>query len=335
MKRKNLALALAAVLMLSFLTACKSSPSSSLPTPPPASSAAPSQASSAPAEPEAFYAFTDALGETVTLEKAPERVAAAMGSFADVWLLAGGELAAATNDAWSADRSLPLAETTVDIGAMKSPSMEQIIEEKIDFVILSAKIEEHVKLRGQLDELGIASAYFEVEVFQDYLDMLKICTDITGRQDLFEENGTAVQSQIDAAIARKEGQEAPTVLFIRAFSTGANAKGSDNMTGAMLKDLGCINIADSDTSLLEDLSMEVIIEQDPDYIFFVTMGESQEKAQQSMKALLEDNPAFAGLSAVKNEQYIMLPKDLFHLKPNNRWGESYEFLADILYPEAK
>ena len=30
---------------------------------------------------------------------------------------------------------------------------------------------------------------------------------------------------------------------------------------------------------------------------------------------------------------IVLPKDLFHYKPNNRWGESYQYLGEILYPE--
>ena len=103
------------------------------------------------------------------------------------------------------------------------------------------------------------------------------------------------------------------------------------MAGAMLQDMGCVNIADSDDSLLENLSMEVIIQRDPDYIFVTTMGESDEAALQSVEDTLMSNPAWAQLSAVKNNRYIVLPKDLFHLMPNDRWGESYEMLADILY----
>ena len=211
--------------------------------------------------------------------------------------------------------------------------MEIIVENDIDFVILSSKIEAQVKLSSQLEKLEIPHAYFEVEVFDDYLDMLKICTDITGQEDLYKKNGTDIKTQIDAAIARKEGKAAPSVLFMRAFSTGVGVKNSDNMTGAMIKELGCTNIADSDSSLLENLSMEIVIQEDPDFIFFVTMGTSEEKALASIRAELEENPAFSGLSAVKNERYIQLPKNLFHLKPNRQWGESYEFLADILYGE--
>lgn len=99
----------------------------------------------------------------------------------------------------------------------------------------------------------------------------------------------------------------------------------------MLKDLGCVNIADSNGSLLENLSMETIIQEDPDFIFAVTMGESEEKALGVLEETLKSNPAWAGLTAVKNGRYVVLPKDLFHLKPNNRWGESYEMLYEILY----
>ena len=30
---------------------------------------------------------------------------------------------------------------------------------------------------------------------------------------------------------------------------------------------------------------------------------------------------------------VLLPRELFHYKPNARWGESYAYLAKILYPD--
>ena len=39
------------------------------------------------------------------------------------------------------------------------------------------------------------------------------------------------------------------------------------------------------------------------------------------------------LVADQIEQFELLPKELFHYKPNVRWGESYAHLAEILYPE--
>lgn len=275
--------------------------------------------------------FTDALGREVTVDQ-PKKVAALMGSFAEVWVLSGGELAGVTEDATS-ERELTLGDDVTLLGTMQAPNIEKLIEADIDFVILSSNVAEHVKLKDTLELAGINCAYFNVESFDDYLSMLKICTDITGDKDSYTKNGENVKAEIDAAIARKPQGAAPTVLFLRAFSTGIKAKGSDSMTGIMLKDMGCINIADSDESLLEDISIEKIIEEDPDYIFVVTMGSSEEKAFEMIDKTLTSNPAWSELKAVKENHYVVLPKQLFHLKPNNKWGASYEILADILYGE--
>ena len=70
------------------------------------------------------------------------------------------------------------------------------------------------------------------------------------------------------------------------------------MACKIFDDLGTVNIAAKHKSLLEDLSIEEIIEEDPDYIFVVTMGNS-EKAIQALKDGIEKNPAWSGLSAVK------------------------------------
>ena len=50
-------------------------------------------------ESEESVSFTDALGREVSVPKSPKRVAALLGSFADVWVLSGGELCAAAEDA--------------------------------------------------------------------------------------------------------------------------------------------------------------------------------------------------------------------------------------------
>ena len=278
------------------------------------------------------FTFTDALNRTVTVQN-PQKVAALMGSFAEVWLLAGGELVAVTEDAWD-ERPFDLPEDVTDLGSMRAPDLERMIALGTDFVLLSSKVAEHVDLKDTLEGAGMTIAYFSVETFEDYLAMLETLTGITGRADLYEKNGQSVREQVDAAIARSEGEEAPSVLYIRAYSSGVKAKGKDTLAGAMMDDLGCRNIADSDASLLDDLSLEKILLEDPDYIFVTTMGASAEKAMESVEELLTSNPAWNSLTAVQNDHYYVLPKELFHYKPNANWGDSYDYLADILYPEA-
>ena len=101
------------------------------------------------------------------------------------------------------------------------------------------------------------------------------------------------------------------------------------MVGGMLKEFGCVNIADSDGSLLTELSLEAIVQSDPDYIFISCMGDLAE-GQAQLEASLTSNPIWDTLQAVENNRVFWLDKELFHQKPNARWGESYEILAELL-----
>ena len=164
--------------------------------------------------------------------------------------------------------------------------------------------------------------------------MLKICTDITGRSDLYEKNGLAVQKQIEEAEARADGS-APTVLYLRTSTKSIQAKTSEgNVCGEILANLGCVNVADSNETLLESLSLEAIMRADPDYIFVTPQGTDKEAALANIEETFTSNPAWQSLTAVKEGRYYVLDPYLYNLKPNERWGESYEKMADIPYPES-
>ena len=281
-------------------------------------------------------AFTDALGREVSVQKEPERVAALIGSFADVWVLSGGSICATAEDAWD-DFDLELPDA-VNIGGAHSPNLELIFSANPDFVIASASTSSNVEMLETLETAGITVAYFDVDNFEDYLAMLNICTDITGRKDLYERNGLELQSQIETIKLEMSEQplteEQKTVLLLRAHSGSVKAKGSEGtILGEMLADLGCINIADSDTSLLEALSVESIIRQEPYQIFVVTMGNDTQKAMDNFYQMMEENPAWGTLAAVTEGRVHIMDRKLFNIKPNADWAESYEKLSEILRTE--
>ena len=288
----------------------------------------------ASATPEAEgYTFVDDLGRTVVVSSC-DRVAPLLGSFAHVWHLAGGEVLASADDAWE-DFDIPLSEDAVNLGMTKELSLEKLMEAEPDFVIASVNTAQQLGWKETLEAAGIPVAYFDVSDFDDYLRLLKICTDLTGRTDLYEQNGTAVQGQVDAvldaAARRVEEQGAPTVLSLRASATYIRAKNSQgNVMGQMLKNLGCINIADSEDSLLENLSAEYILQADPDYIFFVQSGDDREGTERYLRRFFEENPLWQELTAVKEGRVYLMEKQLFNLKPNHLWGEAYETLEAIL-----
>jgi iron complex transport system substrate-binding protein len=56
---------------------------------------------------------------------------------------------------------------------------------------------------------------------------------------------------------------------------------------------------------------------------------------ENVEKLLKSNAVWSSLTAVKNDRYYVLDKTLYNNKPNKRWGEAYQQLADILYPASK
>ena len=285
----------------------------------------------APADrPQTGLTFTDDLGRTVAVSD-PRRVACLLGSFSDIWHLSGGDPIAAPDDAWL-DYHLPMTEGAVNLGSTKTLSLEALFAAEPDLVLASTNSAQHLQWQDTLEAAGIPVAYFEVSDFDGYLRLLAFCTGLTGRDDLYALHGTGVQAQIDEALTRAEARHThPKVLYLRIAASGVRAKGSTGtVLGQMLQSLGCHNIADSDTSLLETLSLEHILLEDPDYIFIVRQGDDEEAAQAQLDRFFAENPAWAGLTAVREGRVFHLDKDLYNLKPNARWGEAYLLLEALL-----
>lgn len=290
-------------------------------------------ANTAQAASDTAVSFTDDLGRSVTVEK-PQRVAALLGSFAQVWVLAGGQICAAPDDAWT-DLNLDLPEDAVNLGSIHSLSLELLLSAQPDFILASTNTRQNVQWQDTLESLGIPVAYFDVNNFEDYLRLLKVATDITGQPQRYERYGTAVAGQIEAVVSkskvRLETQSAPTVLCLAASASGIHGKNSQgSVLSQILADLGCRNIADSNSMLLEDLSLEKILLEDPDYIFFIQRGDDLEGTKKLVETRLTSDPAWASLSAVQTGQVYFMEKALFNLKPNHRWGEAYEKAEEIL-----
>ena len=278
------------------------------------------------------YTFTDDTGAVVTVPEKPETVAVLLSSLADLWLTAGGTVditVGETLERGFADETAVL----VDAGAGKTIDIEALIGAEPDFVICSADLAGQLECAEMLRAAGIPAAGFRVETFEDYLRVLKICTDILETPERYAQYGTGLKSEIDALIAKAQAQEAQLqILFVRAGSSAkyTKAKTAENhFVCAMLKELGTFNIAEKAPVLLDGLSIEEILISDPDFILFTTMGD-ESAGQAYMDSLIAD-PVWQNLSAVKEGQVHQLPKELFQYKPNARWGEAYAYLIQLLY----
>ena len=278
------------------------------------------------------YTFTDDTGAVVTVPEKPETVAELLSSLADLWITAGGTVDITVGE--TVERGFA-AETVilVDAGAGKTIDLEGLIAARPDFVLYSSDLAGQLECADALRSAVIPAAGFTVETFDDYLRVLKICTDILGTPERYERYGTALKAEIDGLIAKARAAEIqPEILFVRAGSSAkyTKAKTAENhFVCGMLKDLGTFNIAEKAPILLDGLSTEEILISDPDFILFTTMGD-ESAGTAYMDSLISD-PVWQNLTAVKEGRVHQLPKELFQYKPNARWGEAYAYLIELLY----
>ena len=284
--------------------------------------------------------FVDDLGRTVAV-RSLDRVVACMGSFATVWELAGGSLVGVTDDALVDYPELDLPDDVGVVGDFSELNLEAVVALEPTFVLISAasggrgKGGSQADLVDSFDELGIPAACFQVTVFDDYLRMLQICCDLTGRADLYELNGSEVGERIAEIVAQVPDADAdagsPLVAAMILYSGGARLQGSATLVGSMLADLGAINVADQDPSLLSDYSTESLLACDPDCVLVFPVGNDVEAARQSLESQTDGDPAWGALTAVREGRFYTLDPALFQYKPLERWDESYRVLWGYLY----
>jgi len=281
-----------------------------------------------------FYSFIDSSNTTITLSSKPKNVAILFSSFVEIYNIAGGTTNITVQEA--IDRKLVSNNVIlVDDGAGKTINTEILIASNPDFVIGSIDISEQAKTCKFLNELRIPSALFKVECFDDYLLVLDILTDITNNKENYQTYGLNIKNNIDnIKNSINTNKEKPKILFIRSGASSSSCKAKNkqsNFVCEMLDELGAINIADSAKLLLDGLSIEEILLNEPDYIFISIMGDLD--AGKKFMIDLLSSKTYQTLKAVKNNNYYFLPKDLFQYKPNHRWDLAYQYLVNILYEE--
>lgn len=273
---------------------------------------------------------------------ATRKAVALSKSVAEMWLLAGGEVSATTDDGLE----LEGAKNAVSVGGLTTASLEAILSVNPELVIMTLDIPLHKKIHASLRDFGIKTYISDVKSFSDYEKVMTDFTELTGRKDLYDKNVVQVKKAIEkvlkknaqkgAALTRSPAagrsgaaasETSATYLFLR-VSSAKNKVLKDHFGNEIFQDLGLKSIV-SDDSPLDEIGVEAIVNADPDYIFVVAQGD-QKRADEAFYKAYKSNPAWAGLTAVKNDRVFMLPKELFNYKPNARWAEAYEIVGNLI-----
>ncbi len=277
--------------------------------------------------------FTDARGEEVTIKKNPKRVVCLYNSYLDIWDSCGGEVIGRVEE--SEEKPVEKAMSAEAVGTAGAPSLEKVLALEPDLVIVTNGFKAQTEMIPVLEQNNIQVISLTNDYLEDYYRTVRLFTGITEREDLYEKHINEVKKGVDEIIEKAPKDKNHKILIVFATAKNITVRNSESMVGEMLKDLNTVNISDAETdpANAKTFSMEKILQENPDFIFVQTMGSDKEKIMERLKQDVEDNPAWASLTAVKEGRYIVLPKDLYLYKPNARYAEAYEGLAKILYPE--
>ncbi|MGD9568408.1 MAG: ABC transporter substrate-binding protein [Sedimentibacter sp.] len=277
--------------------------------------------------------YIDESGEMITIKKNPQRVVVLQNSLLEIWDQAGGTVVGRVEE--SEDKVIENAVSAEVVGAMVAPSLEKILALQPDLVILTSNYSAQREMISTLKQNDIQVIDIDIDLLEDYYKTVRLFTTITEREDLYENHINDIQRKVDEIVSKAPKDKNYKAVVIFATAKSVTVRDSNTMVGEMLKDLNVVNISDSvdigaDT---KTFSIEKILKDDPDFIFVQTMGSDLEKITERLKSDALDNPAWASLTAVKEDKYIVLSKDLYLYKPNDRYPEAYEGLAKMIYPE--
>lgn len=266
-------------------------------------------------------------GTVYAKEEQKQKVIALSKSNAELWVLAGGKLAATSDDALAVEG---LNDDVVSLGDMDHVSLEAIAALDPDQLIVFSTDPAQKALGEAAEGIGIPVYYTNIDKFADYEEVMKEFTTLTRRNDLYEQNVEKIKDNIELIKEKVPAEnEEKTYLLLHVSATKSKAEKNDYFASEIFNDMGLKNVA-SDESVFNEISMEAIISADPDYIFVVPRGD-EKKAMADFDKIFASDPSWEELTAVKNGQYMLLSKDLFGLKPNNRWDEAYEEAYKLIY----
>ncbi len=290
--------------------------------------------------------FTDDSGrESITINKNPKKVAILYASHTCLWYEAGG----VANGVIGGKSAIELyneqigRDITQDAGmevlatssSAKTWKIENIIATKPDIIICSTAMSGYKTIKDAAENANIPVIAVKYSGLSDYLKWFKVFCNINSKPELWDTVANKTLDKVAETIVNIPTYKSPKVVSLLASTDGkskVNCKSTD--MGALISELKATNIADkwdkTGKATRLDLNMEALYAENPDIILIQCIS-SEDLAKEIVERDFSSNPVWKELQAVKNNKVYFMPNNLFHHRPNGKYGEAYAYMADVLY----
>ncbi|MDY7993249.1 ABC transporter substrate-binding protein [Paenibacillus polymyxa] len=275
---------------------------------------------------------TDFSKRTLAFQKVPQHIVALSNGDLDIIYALGGTAVGRPNS--NGPAVVAAAENVQQIGSTHEVDLEKITMLKPDVVLGNYPMNEKdiPAIEGVGSQLLLTGAN----------SVHDIQSQITLFGQLLQKQAQAVKlnQQIDQQVTKLQKETAsaskPKVLLVYGAPATYMAALPNSLSGNILEAAGGSNIAADFPGLQNfpqyaQLNTERIIQADPDYIFIMTHGNTEDVKAAFIKEM-QENAAWNGIRAVKNNQVEVLPSDLFGTNPGTRVTKALDLMHQKLYP---
>lgn len=267
--------------------------------------------------------FIDDLGNKLEFEATPRSVATLNPGMMDILLALGANVTGRPTITTEMKEDVKAIQ---EIGNPHEPSFEQIAALNAEILIVPPSFQQFATT---VEATGTKIVYLNMNSVDD------IKKTITQYGELFNNTAKANElvAQIDEKIAQGATESTLDALIVYG-APGTYLVALDNsLYGDILKKAGGKNIA-ADLPATEKfpsyatLSVEKIVERNPKVIMLITHA-NPATVKEGFEKQLKENAAWKNLDAVKNNQIIILPAELFD-NPGTQVVEAIDYMREVL-----
>lgn len=266
----------------------------------------------------------DASGENVIFETTPESIAVLNSGDLDILRKLGVNITGRPTASGPVDQEI---EEITEIGNPHQPNFEKIAEVNPDVLAVPLSFQQYA---GNISEQGTKIVYTQANSVEDILNTIGNFGDIFDKKTDAEKIIQTIQKDIEAV---EKTEPVKTLLVYGAPGTYLAAL-PNSLSGDLLEKAGGENIAsdfiqEENYPQYASLSIEKIIERNPEMIMLITHGEP-EAVKVAFEEEMSENAAWKNLDAVKNGNVVVLPSHLFGSNPGTKVSEALQVMVESL-----
>ena len=266
--------------------------------------------------------FVDALGRTLFLAKAPERVVSMAPSVTETIYALG------LQDALVAVTPYcdypPEAQQKQRLGGMH-PSAEHILALKPDLVLVPQDFIQPDLLQS-LDRLKVPVFVLKAVQLEEVLGQIQTIARMFQQPQSGDQVVRQMRKRLDLVKARIHSRARPRVLYVL-NSDPLQTAGPGSFIHQLIEMAGGANIAGTMSSTYPRLALEEAVARDPEVLIF-PVGTSEGIPLEEQRQWRR----WSTLSAVKHDRFISVPSVLVD-RPGPRLVEGLEVLVRAIHPE--